>query len=147
MSADDDEFWQSLQGLTSRMDPVPGQVLTVAKESLAWRDTDTALASLVSQVGEPAGVRADHEPELLTFATGEVTIEVEVTVDGGTVGLIGQLVPPQPARIRVDHAGGPTWTEADELGRFAVGRLARGHLRLTCWPREAEPVKTVWTLI
>ncbi|WP_166379579.1 hypothetical protein [Catellatospora methionotrophica] len=135
-----------LRGLTTRMDPVPLHLVALAKESLAWRDTDAALARLVAQV-DLAGVRGEDLPDLFTFTAGELTIEVEIAVAGQTAALTGQLVPPQPARIRVDHADGPTWVEADGLGRFSAAGIARGHLRLHCHPPQGGPVQTSWTLV
>jgi hypothetical protein len=146
MVAPHDDLWAQMQGLTTRMDPVPANVLRMAKESLAWRDTDAALAALLAE-DQFAGVRAGERPELLTFAAGELTIEVELTMGGATVSLIGQLVPPQAARIKVDHADGPGWAQSDELGRFALSGVARGHLRLTCYPATGGPVQTEWTLV
>jgi hypothetical protein len=145
MSTDHDALWEALQGLTSRRDPVPIDVLRAAKESLAWRDPDAALALLVEQ--SLAGVRGEHQPELLTFEAGDLTIEVEMTTTGQQVSLLGQLVPPQSARVKIDHPSGPTWLEADTLGRFAASGLARGHLRITCHPGEGKPVCTSWTLV
>src|SRR5688572_6527369 len=113
---DDRDPWEGLVGLTSRMDPVPRQALEMARESLAWREPDIALARLVEESLSTAGVHGEGLPELLTFTAGELTIEVEV----GDGALVGQLVPPQPARIKVDHARGPTWVDADLLGRFSA---------------------------
>lgn len=143
---DEHETPRELRGLATRMDPVPAHVLTMAKESLAWRDTDAALAQLVQQA-QLAGVRGDDLPDLFTFTAGELTIEVEVTVAAATATLTGQLVPPQRARIRVDHTDGPTWVESDPLGRFTAPGIARGHLRLCCYPEQEGPVLTSWTLI
>ncbi len=149
MPANADAVWEAMQGLTSRRDPVPADVLAAAKEALSWRDTDAALAQLVDEARSAnlAGVRGEHQPELLTFTAGELTVEVEVTVTGGGITLLGQLVPPQRARIRIDHPAGPTWLDADALGRFAAEGLTRGHLRLACHPEEGSPVHTAWTLI
>ena len=141
---EDRDPWEGLAGLTSRMDPVPRQALEVARESLAWREPDIALARLVEQALSSAGVRGDGLPELLTFTAGELTIEVEI----GDGALVGQLVPPQPARIRVDHPRGPTWVDADVLGRFLAEGIASGHLRLTCHPASGGgAVQTAWTLV
>ena len=141
---EDRDPWEGLAGLTSRMDPVPRQALEMARESLAWREPDIALARLVEQALSSAGVRGDGLPELLTFTAGELTIEVEI--GGGAI--VGQLVPPQPARIKVDHARGPTWVDADELGRFSTEGIASGHLRLTCHPASGGgAVQTAWTLV
>ncbi|MDI1463771.1 hypothetical protein QEZ54_22560 [Catellatospora sp. KI3] len=146
MPHDHDHTPTELRGLASRMDPVPAHLLTLAREALSWRDTDAALAQLVKQV-ELAGVRGDAPPDLFTFTAGELTIEVEAAVTGATVALTGQLVPPQAARIRVDHGAGPTWVEADALGRFSATGVARGNVRLCCYPQGDKPVQTSWTLI
>ncbi|GAA1651960.1 hypothetical protein ACFQY4_27355 [Catellatospora bangladeshensis] len=147
MAPYDDDIPAELRGLTTRMDPVPAHLVALAKESLAWRDTDAALAELVGQL-DLAAVRGEDLPDLFTFTAGDLTIEVEVAVSGLTAALTGQLVPPQPARIRVDHADGPTWVEADALGRFAAACITRGHLRLCCYPAgDGGPVQTSWTLI
>ncbi|GIH02118.1 hypothetical protein Rhe02_01850 [Rhizocola hellebori] len=149
MPTNDDALWEALQGLTSRQDAVPADVVLAAKEALSWRDPDAALAQLAdeSRSATLAGVRGEHQPELLTFTAGELTIEVELTTTGRQVSLLGQLVPPQSARIRIDHPAGPTWLEADALGRFAAPGLARGHLRITCHPGDGVPVCTTWTLV
>lgn len=141
---DDREPWEGLAGLTSRMDPVPHQALEMARESLAWREPDIALARLVEKSLSASGVRGDGLPELLTFTAGELTIEVEI----GDGAVVGQLVPPQPARIRLDHPRGQTWVDADDLGRFSAEGIASGHLRLTCHPASGGgAVQTAWTLI
>jgi hypothetical protein len=145
MPTDHDALWEALQGLTSRQDPVPADVLRAARDCLAWRDPDAALAQLVEQT--VSAVRGEHQPELLTFSAGELTIEVELTATGQQVSLLGQLVPPQTARVKIDHPAGPTWLEADSLGRFAASGLTRGHLRITCHPGEGTPVCTSWTLV
>jgi len=141
---DERDPWEGLVGLTSRMDPVPSQALEMAKESLAWREPDIALARLVEESLSLSGVRGDGLPELLTFTAGELTIEVEI----GDGALVGQLVPPQAARIKVDHGRGSTWVDADELGRFAAEGIVSGHLRLTCHPAAGGgAVQTAWTLV
>lgn len=52
---------------------------------------------------------------MLTFHAGEVTVDVELTPQG----LMGQVLPPQSARIEVlsgPQAGSPLAT--DDMGRF-----------------------------
>ncbi|GHJ42754.1 hypothetical protein Cs7R123_00960 [Catellatospora sp. TT07R-123] len=146
MPHDHDPTPTELRGLATRMDPVPAHLVTLAKEALSWRDPAAALAQLVRQV-ELAGVRGDAPPDLFTFTAGDLTIEVEAAVTGTTVALTGQLVPPQPARIRVDHTNGPSWVDADGLGRFSATGIARGNVRLSCYPQDDGPVQTSWTLI
>lgn len=142
-----EELWEALQGLPGRMDPVPAAVLAAARDSLSWRDTDAALAQLTEET-TAAAVRGQGPPDLLTFTAGDFTIEIELAADGTRLRLTGQLVPPQAARVTVDHPAGPTEAQADEVGRFAVDAIARGNIRLTCYPAEGDgPVRTAWTLI
>ncbi len=132
--------FEEFEGLASRMDPAPAHVIAAAKASLGWRDLDAELAALVEQ---HALAEVRGESELLTFESGSLTIEVEVR---GSV-LVGQLVPPQVARIRLDHDADPLWTESDELGRFAFDGVALGHIRLTCYPHGGGAVRTAWTRV
>ncbi|MFE1325461.1 hypothetical protein [Streptomyces sp. NPDC058741] len=70
---------------------------------------------------------ATDVPRMLTFRAGEVTVDVEVTAHG----LMGQLLPPQPARIEV--LGGPrpgAPLTADDLGRFTGGAPPSGPFAL-----------------
>jgi hypothetical protein len=130
-----------LDGLASRMDPVPAHVVSAAKASLSWRDPDAQLAALVEQHGL-AEVRG--ESAMLTFEAGSLTIELEVRAGS----LVGQLVPPQTARVRLDHdRGDPLWTTADALGRFAFDPVPRGHARLTCYPDSGGAVRTAWARV
>ncbi|GAA3308829.1 hypothetical protein GCM10020295_71860 [Streptomyces cinereospinus] len=55
---------------------------------------------------------------MLTFRSGDLTVDVEVTAQG----LMGQLLPPQPARIEV--LGGPQPAAPDTLTADAMGRFA-----------------------
>jgi len=149
-----DEFWAELRAVAARADPVPPHVVQAALASLSWRDPDAALAQLVADTlvtGTPAGVRGGGAPRLLTFATDEVTIEVEAGPTEHGLRLVGQIVPPGPATVRVDHRGGSTTAEADHLGRFMVDGIAPGPVRLTCAPAsndgDAAPTRTSWTLL
>jgi hypothetical protein len=143
--SDDDDMWIALRDVTNRADPVPSLVLEAALDALRWRDPDAALAELVTDTaltGLPAGVRGGRQPRLLTFAAGDLTIEVEVGPDGSALRLVGQLVPPRPARVRVDHRDGTLEVDADEIGRFLASGVSPGPVRLTC-----EGTRTEWTVL
>jgi hypothetical protein len=134
-------------------DRVPSDVRTAARESLSWRDPDSALAVLVADSAVEDGdllahVRGAPLARLLTFEVGELTVEVEVAPEHRERRLIGQLVPPAAARVAVDHAGGVSQVRADELGRFQVGGLGTGPARLRCVIDPAGPaVRTDWFLL
>jgi len=145
--ADDPALWAALQDIVARADPVPAHVVAAARHSLAWHDPDAALAALVADSATMASaVRGDSAPRLLTFAGGPLTVEVEADQTRSGVRLVGQLLPPQPARLRVDQPEGQHEIEADELGRFVVD-IAAGPTRLRCTPLADAgfaPVQTEW---
>jgi hypothetical protein len=143
-SASDDELMATLAELLRRVDPPPGAVVAAASASLAWLDPDTALARLV-EAQEPATVRG-AAPRLLTFEVGEMSVDVEVTAEGYRVRLVGQVVPTGPATVSVQHRDGTTDVRADELGRFVVGEVASGLVRLTLTPDAAPRFRTEWFL-
>ncbi|MFF8946868.1 hypothetical protein ACF1A5_32345 [Streptomyces sp. NPDC014864] len=108
---------EELRAATAILDPVPSALRQLAVEAYALHDLDTRIAELTfDSLVDALPVRgATDVPRMLTFRAGELTVDVEVTEDG----LLGQLMPPRPARVEVlsgPHAGVPL--TADELGRF-----------------------------
>jgi hypothetical protein len=143
--ADDPALWAALQDVVARADPVPAHVVAAARDSLAWRDPDAALAALVADSASAVpAVRGNTPPRLLTFAVGDVILELEADYTASGIHLVGQLLPPQPARLRVDQPGGRSAIDADELGRFVVD-IPAGPTRLHCTPLAAEGYSSVQT--
>lgn len=140
----DASLLEELRTAMRQADPVPEAVRAAARASLTWRTIDVELAELAfdSLVDrrELATVRGAGEPRLLTFTAPGLTVEVEVAAFGARRRLIGQLVPPGPAEVKVRHAGGAVTVQADELGCFAVSELEAGPVRLQCRVRRPEPV-------
>jgi hypothetical protein len=129
-------------------DPVPASVRRAARASLAWRDIDSRLAELVADSAAeavPAHVRSLVQPRLLTFATGAVTVEVEVVDVFGSVTLVGQLIPTGRASIAAEHGGGVSRAAADAWGRFHLAGLAAGPIRVR-GTVAGQPVRTEWFL-
>jgi hypothetical protein len=119
---DDEEFdagllEEELRQAAAVLDPVPAQLQQIAVDAYALHDLDARVAELTfDSLVDALPVRgAGDVPRMLTFRAGEVTVDVEVTAQG----LMGQVLPPQPARIEV--LGGPrpgSPLTADDLGRF-----------------------------
>lgn len=132
-------------------DPVPQEVVALARTSLSWRDPDVALAELVADsLTDAALVRTRRAggPRLLTFEAAGLTIEVEVAEDGGRRRLLGQLVPPSRAEIVVRWANGQRHVDADEIGRFSASGIPAGQVSLSCTlSQTAKPVTTSWVTI
>ncbi|WP_155059329.1 hypothetical protein [Streptomyces blattellae] len=101
------------------LDPVPAELRRSAVEAYALRDLDARLAELTfDSLVDAIPVRGVTDaPRMLTFRSGDVTVDVEVTGQG----LLGQVLPPQSASIEVlsgRPAASPTTLTADDLGRF-----------------------------
>ncbi|MEU8473396.1 hypothetical protein AB0F30_36990 [Streptomyces sp. NPDC029006] len=124
------------------LDPVPAELLQSALDAYALHDLDARLAELTfDSLVDALPVRGGTDaPRMLTFRAGEVTVDVEVTADG----LIGQVLPPQPARIEV--LGGPRAPRpvaADTLGRFTSDTRPAGPFALRL-RAGAEVIVTEW---
>ncbi|MGH9277654.1 MAG: hypothetical protein ACRD12_06050 [Acidimicrobiales bacterium] len=137
------------------LDGAPVETLVAAKAEFSLRTLDAELAELAydSHLDDQAlaGVRTgEPTARLLTFESPRLSVEVqafEAESDGPS--LQGQLVPPQPGRVEVRHAGGTVTAETDALGRFAISGLSRGPMRLRC-EGLGEPqsvVVTDWILV
>lgn len=152
--ASDDALLATLRDVAGRADPPPAQVVDAARAAFAWRTVDAELAELsydsTADDKELAGLRGPGTAtgRLLSFASGDMTVEIEVSAAGGTARLVGQLLPGQPARVEARYPGGTVTTEADELGRFAVEDLPAGPLSLRCHlAGGARPVSTEWFVV
>ncbi|MEU3252378.1 hypothetical protein [Streptomyces sp. NPDC006997] len=121
---DDEEFGaglleEELRRAAAIFDPVPPELRRTAVEAFTLHDLDARLAELTfDSLIDAIPVRGVADPpRMLTFRTGELTVDVEVTAEG----LMGQVLPPQPVRIEV--LGGarvavPPALTADDMGRF-----------------------------
>src|SRR6266571_3664529 len=149
---DDTELEEGLRRLAARLDPVPTRLLHAAAESFTWRTIDADLAelvfdSLVDQ-DEAALVRGPEQVRLLSFETGDLAIEVEITGTESARSLIGQLVPPGRAAVEIRQGDDVVAADADELGRFSAGPLRAGPVSLRCSTRpEMRRVVTDWVTI
>ncbi|MFJ7152449.1 hypothetical protein ACIQVT_30370 [Streptomyces sp. NPDC100445] len=133
---------EELRQAAAVLDPVPAELLQSALDAYALHDLDARLAELTfDSLVDALPVRgAVDAPRMLTFRAGAVTVDVEVTADG----LIGQVLPPQPARIEV--LGGPRDArpvEADALGRFTGHTPPAGPFALRL-STGAEVIVTEW---
>ncbi|WP_240119380.1 MULTISPECIES: hypothetical protein [unclassified Streptomyces] len=109
---------EALRRAAAVLDPLPDALREVAVDAYALHDLDARIAELAfDSLVDALPVRGETgNPRMLTFRAGELTVDVEVTDEG----LLGQLLPPQQARIEV--LGGPQTgavLTADTMGRFA----------------------------
>jgi hypothetical protein len=150
---EDETLLAELRRVVGVIDPVPEAVRIAARAALDWRTLDAEFAELVhdSRVDEPAlAVRGAAGPRILTFAAGDLEIEVEAEPqgDGERLRITGQIVPAQTAQIGITTDVGLVLTRADERGRFAALGVSPGRVRLRCWldgaPDGGRLVETAW---
>ncbi|WP_306189051.1 MULTISPECIES: hypothetical protein [unclassified Streptomyces] len=135
---------QELRQAAAVLDPVPEALRQLAVEAYALHDLDARIAELTfDSLLHALPVRGVTDvPRMLTFQAGELTVDVEVSGDG----LMGQVMPPQPARIEVlSGPGAGARLTADDLGRFtadapptgpfALRLRTGGHVVVTEWLR------------
>lgn len=133
---------EELRQAAAVLDPVPPHLLQTALEAFALRDLDARVAELTfDSLTDAVPVRgAADVPRMLTFTAGGVTVDVELTGEG----LMGQVLPPQPARVEV--LGGPRTAApltADDMGRFFSDVRPAGPFALRL-AAGGETVVTPW---
>lgn len=147
----DDALLGQLRDLLHRADPVPQNVIAAAKASLTWRTIDAELAELsfdsLDQERELAGVRATDLARILVFEAATLRIEVQVTVSGDEVSLLGQVDQPGERGITFRHAGEPAVVRTDGRGRFRLTSAFSGPVSLQVERPGQPPVETSWTTL
>ena len=125
---------------------VPPQFVEAGRGAFAWRDIDVELAQLSrGPAGGPehaGGPRAETAClRTVTLRSGRLSIELEVGPDR----LIGQIIPAQPAAIRVQASAGPDPAiRFDEHGCFIIRPRPRATFRLHCQTADHAEVTTRW---
>jgi hypothetical protein len=147
---DDDALATELALAAHTLDPVPARLMQHAIAAYAIRSLDTDLAELIfdSLADNAQPVRSGEQSRLLTFTSGEVTIEVEVTRSGPTLRLIGQLLPAGPAEIDIRGPQRTVTVMADALGRFSSADFPAGpfNLRLRGEGGDQRDIVTDWVI-
>jgi hypothetical protein len=149
--SDDGELLAMLGDALGSARDVPHAFIRAGKAVYRPPDLDAELAALIydseceradDTAREPALTRADTAAlRALTFASSGLTIELEVT-DGG---LLGQVVPPEPAVVEVQvQDGTASQFAADRLGCFTVRPVPRVPFRLRCRIGSRVDVLTSW---
>ncbi|MCP9989716.1 hypothetical protein ACWEV9_16985 [Streptomyces albogriseolus] len=140
--ADEELLEEELRQAASLLDPVPPALLQSAVDAFALRDLEARVAELTfDSLVDAIPVRgAAAAPRMLTFSAGEVTLDVEVTEEG----LIGQVLPPAPARVEILTGPRPaTTTTTDDMGRFTATVTPSGPFALRLHTPD-EVVMTEW---
>lgn len=143
----DDELLGRLRDLLAGDDPVPAEVVAAARDIHSWPSIDAEIARLVEDsLLSAAEVRGDAA-RLLTYQADAVSLEIEVTESAGRLQILGQVMPPNAARIRVEQPGDGVDATVGDRGRFTAENLRPGPTRFICTLGEQAPVRTEWTLL
>ena len=143
--SEDDKLLAALRDALSPSEAVPAWFVETGKNAYAWHNIDAELAQLTydsdsdqrvatATRSETASIRA------LTFTSGHLSMEVEVTDDN----LLGQIVPPRAGTLEIHTPAGTITTTVDEIGFFAVDPKPDSSFRLRCRTPDGADVMTGW---
>jgi len=142
---DDEELLRDISDAI-RPEPREQEVMAAGRSVFAFHvtDMDKALAALLydSHLDGLAAVRGplSGAPRNLVFAMGDVRVEIEVS----DTGIEGQLIPPEPGKVRLLDASGPVAeTTADDVGCFSFPASRTGPIRIEC-SVDGQRVATEW---
>jgi hypothetical protein len=144
----DDELLHELAAALCE-EPVDDSIVRAAQGAFAWRTVDADLivleldSSATATAGAAVRAGASAAPRTLAFHGEQLSVEIEIDEDG----IVGQLTPPQPGRVRLLTVAGPgASTQADEVGCFAFPSPVSGPIRLDCRVDD-EHFVTQWVTV
>lgn len=154
MATEDESVLRALRQAAEQFDPMPPEVRDAALGAFAWRTIGMELAELSfdsTQTQPELALRSGSaSPRLLTFESSTITVDLEATSSQGKTHLVGHIYPEQPALLEIRHRAGVESTSADEHGRFSLGGIQSGPVRLVlkCRPHEEEQaIRTDWIIL
>ena len=144
----DDTLIRRLRGISDQVDPPPATVLEAARAAFLMRRIDAELAELVLDSAVDAGPVAVRAGEMdavrmLSFESGTVSVEVQVTDVDGARSLLG-LVSGASGPVEMETMAGRSFVQLDSLGRFSIAAVPPGTVRLNLTADDGTPVTTSW---
>jgi len=132
---DNDHLFAALRRALREAEDVPPRFIEMGKAAFAWHNIDAELADLTYDssmaTAQPVGAMRAQDASLraLTYATTDITIEIEITGDA----VLGQILPPQAGTASTYLAAGPVVeTPVDQMGFFAIRPVPAAPFRLRC---------------
>jgi hypothetical protein len=146
---DDASLLAGLREAAEEADPTPEVVLAAARAAFALRRLDAELAELVrdsaDERAELIAVRGDGDVRLISFETGPVAVELQVTQRGPMRDLVAQISGAEVALATVETPGlrhdvaladGVVTADGVPAGLLRLHvRTAEGHDLVTSWVR------------
>ena len=139
-----------LRATLDEVDPVPPLVLEAARAAFGLRRLDAELAELVRDSAEErAGliaVRGDGNVRLISFETGLVTVELQVTERGTVRDLVAEVSGTALASAEVETPGLRHPTVRDD-SMISADAVPSGLLRLHLRTIEGRDLVTSWVRV
>jgi hypothetical protein len=143
----DESLMFRLGSVLNRLDPTPPTVVTEAKALLGLRRLDEELAELVRDSAEDRDgllvMRGEGDVRLISFETGPVTVELQVTERGAARDLVAQVTGTALLSAEVETSGGRREVPIEE-SLFTVEDVPAGLLRLRLHTATGRDLVTSW---
>jgi hypothetical protein len=143
----DEALLMRLGTVLDEFDPVPPEVLTEARALFGLRRLDEELAELVRDSAEDRGgllaVRGEGDVRLISFETGPVTVEVQVTERGSVRDLVAQVTGTALVGAEVETSAGRRDIPIED-SLFTVEDVPAGFLRLRLHTVAGRHLVTSW---
>jgi hypothetical protein len=143
----DEALLMRLGTVLDELDPVPPEVLTEARALFGLRRLDEELAELVRDSAEDRGgllaVRGEGDVRLISFETGPVTVEVQVTERGSVRDLVAQVTGTALVGAEVETSAGRRDIPIED-SLFTVEDVPAGFLRLRLHTVAGRHLVTSW---
>jgi hypothetical protein len=139
-----------LNQLAARVDSVPERLLSAARDAFGLREFGARVAELVRDSAFDLAAAAVRRPgsRMLSFESGDVAVECEITAHASRRDIFGRFVGGNPSVVDAQVAGqAPITVPVDADGCFGVRGLLPGPVRLRCHLTDGSLLVTSWAVI
>jgi hypothetical protein len=150
MDADELALMARLRGLFDAVDPAPEAAVSAAQALFGLRRLDEELAELVRDSAEEQGrmlaVRGQGDVRLISFETGPVAVELQVTERGDLRDLVAQIAGTTVAGAEVETPAGRLSSPVQD-GLLTLDGVPAGLLRLRLTTGTGAELVTSWVRV
>ena len=143
----DEALLLRLGAVFDRLDPTPPEVVTEARALFGLRRLDEELVELVRDTADDRGglltVRGEGDVRLISFETGPVTVELQVTERGAVRDLVAQVTGTAVIGVEVETSTGQRAVPIED-SLFAIEDVPAGLLRLRLHTATGRDLVTSW---
>ncbi len=143
----DEALLLQLGAVLDELDRMPPEVVTEARALFGLRRLDEELAELVRDSAEDRGgllaVRGEGDVRLISFETGPVTVELQVTERGAVRDLVAQVTGTALVGAEVETSSGRRDIPIED-SLFTVEDVPAGFLRLRLHTLAGRHLVTSW---